>query len=363
MTKPTAPVSPDEHKRVVIVGAGRVGRAAAELLAADLRYVPLLADIDRDALRLCKPGIATAEIGYSLVEFLRDTLPGAAAVICAIPSGCATVAEAARAAGCHYIDLADDTGDAAVIERIARGASTTFVTSCGFSPGYVTALLRTVLEKAGPGSDIAVQVGVLPAERTGRLGYGDLWGVGGLINEYTRPCLALRKGQVTNVPPLGELETVTILGSAFEAFTTAGTLDNLVREQAGRIGSLTYKTIRYPGHLDYIRFLLEDMGLGERVHALKSLLLNALKKVDRDRAIIRISHRISPDAEEEVILREFHAVPDGSGGWISAVSRISAAHACAVLDVTCSSPGLPAGHLHGDIVPPGTLAKSPLFDI
>lgn len=348
---------------MVIVGAGRVGRAAAELLAGDARFVPVLADIDRDALRLAGPGTETAEIGYSLAEFLRNTLSGAAAVICAIPSGRATIAEAARRADCHYLDLDDDTGDAAAIARIAERSSTSFITSCGFSPGYVTALLRQVLAVTGPNSDITVQVGVLPAERAGRFGYGNLWGVDGLINEYTRPCLALREGQVASIPALNEIETLSIEGAEFEAFTTAGALDNVVREIAGRVGSLTYKTIRYPGHMDYMHFLLDDMGLGTRLYALKSLLMNALKRVDRDHAIIRITHRFGPDASETEILREFHAIPNGSGGWTSAVSRVSAAHVCAVLDVMCFGPGLPAGHHQSDIVPLDALAESPLFVI
>ncbi len=360
---PVDQMTADGGKTVVIVGAGRVGRAAAQLLAADARYRPVVADIDREALRLVGPGAEIAEIGGPMTEFLQRRLAGAAAVICAIPSGCATVAEAARAAGCHYLDLADDTGDAAAIARIAEGASSSFVTSCGFSPGYVTALLRQILVDAGPGSDISVQVGVLPAERRGRLGYGDLWGVDGLIREYTRPCLALVDGKAVTIAPLSEVETLSIAGAEFEAFTTAGVLDDIVGQMEGRVRSLTYKTIRYPGHLDYMRFLLEDMGLGARLYALKSLLMNALKKVDRDRAIIRITHGSGPDAMETELLREYHAVPDRAGGWTTAVARVSAAHACAVMDVLCLGPGLPPGHHQGGAVPLEVFAGSPLFDI
>lgn len=350
-------------QRVVIVGAGRVGRAVAALLAADPRFEPILADIDREALRQTSSSIETVEIGHSMAEFLRQRLQGAAAAICTVPSGCAAVAQAARAAGCHYFDLADDTGDTSLVAKIAEGAESVFITSCGFSPGYVTALLRQVLTQAGPGSDISVQVGVLPAEREGRLGYGDLWGVDGLVKEYTRPCLALRGGRAVAIPPLSEAETLSISGADFEAFTTAGALDDVVREVEGHVNSLTYKTIRYPGHLDYIRFLLEDMGLGARLYALKNLLMNALKRIDRDRAIVRIVHQPGTGAKETEILREFHAISNGVGGWTTAVAGVSAAHVCAILDVVCFGPGLAAGHYYGGDVPLDMVADSPLFAI
>ncbi len=350
-------------KRVMIIGAGRVGRAAAGILAASRRYEPVLADISPDALAAAPDGVETLEIGYSMGDFLHRVLPGSVAVLSAAPSGGAQVAEAARLTGCHYVDLADDTSQAHAIAAIAEGAATSFITSCGLAPGYANALLRQVLRTATPQSEILMQVGILPAERSGRLGYANLWGIDGLIAEYTKPCLAIRNGETVSLPPLSEHETLTLEGEAFETFTTAGTLDGLMRETAGQVKSMTFKTLRYPGHLDYMQFLLDDMGLSTRIYALKSLLMNALPHAERDRAIIHISHRRKSGAEPEELLKEFASVPDGSGGWISASSRVSAVHACAVLDVVCSGNGPGQGHHAGDRIELETLQSSPLFDL
>ncbi len=353
----------DKKMRIVIVGAGRIGRQSASILARDGRFSPLLADIDHDALSATEPGIETAEVGFSLPDFLRRTLPEASAVLCAAPSCYIEVAEAARSAGCHYVNVADDTSEAPRIAQIAEGANKSFVTSCGFAPGYVTALLREAIEKAGPQSQIELQVGVLPAERLGRLGYANMWGVEGLISEYTRPCIALRDGKIIESLPLSGYSKIEVEGESLEVFSTAGSLDAMIHEKEGQLRSLSYKTIRYPGHLDYMQFLLDDMGFKTRLYALKNLLLNALPRMDRDRAIIRIVHRQSPDAAEEVVLRHFAATPNPAGGWTPTITRISAVHACAVLDVICSPSHPLAGHRYGDSFPLAELAESPMFVI
>jgi saccharopine dehydrogenase-like NADP-dependent oxidoreductase len=73
------------------------------------------------------------------------------------------------------------------------------------------------------------------------------------------PCLALRNGHLTNLARLSEPETVFLNDEAFEAFTKADSLDAPTRACQGRVGEVVFKTLRYPGHLDYIRFLLDDL--------------------------------------------------------------------------------------------------------
>src|SRR5690606_11241892 len=83
-----------------------------------------------------------------------------------------------------------------------------------------------------------------------------------------------------------ELEELELAGERFEAFTTAGSLDGLMKHFAGRIARLDFKTLRYPGHLDYMQFLLDDLGLAARLDQLRSLLMNGLPTVEEDRVII-----------------------------------------------------------------------------
>ncbi len=194
----------------------------------------------------------------------------------------------------------------------------------------------------GPADQITVFVGVLPARPENRLGYANIWGIEGLVGEYTAPCLALRTGQPTELAALTEPETVCLNGLEFEAFTTAGSLDALVRAHRGRVGDLVFKTLRYPGHLDYIRFLLEDLGLSRRLYQFRTLLTTALPRTEDDRVLV--------------------AGRDTAGRAVSAVSTATAAHVCATLDLIAGGrtrPGLIApGQLR-----PGHLHKPPFLDL
>jgi len=107
-----------------------------------------------------------------------------------------------------------------------------------------------------------------------------------------------------------------------------------VHASGGSIDSLVSRTIRYPGHLDYMKFLLDDLKLRHRVDLLRNLFLNALPEIDDDRLLIfitavglrngrRIEHRFAR-----------HVVPATVGTVsLSAMRRTAASHVAAVLDL------------------------------
>ena len=51
------------------------------------------------------------------------------------------------------------------------------------------------------------------------------------------------------------------MASRYEAFNTSGGLGTLCETLEGQVRSLNYKTIRYPGHCDLMRVLLNDLRL------------------------------------------------------------------------------------------------------
>ncbi|MFZ1681381.1 MAG: hypothetical protein WAT70_10215, partial [Rhizobiaceae bacterium] len=320
----------------------------------------LLADIDEQALRLAPAGIETAEIGFSLRTWLERSLAGADAVVCAAPASTAPeIAAVARQCGCHYLDTIEDTRTALQVAEIAAGATGVFVPGCGLAPGLVGALTREAAADAGPSTELTVYIGVLPCEPKGRLGYADFWGIDGLLSEYTGECLAIRDGRAVSLAPLAEHETCHIAGWDLEAFTTAGTLDGLVPDLAGRIGALTFKTLRTRGHLDYIRFLIEDMGLGSRLYQLKNLLLNALPQGECDRVFIQIARRDGPDAPARTWTWTLAA--SGAAGGHLAISLVTAAHLASVLDGIFSGAGGGSGLVRADGFGLDALARSPFF--
>ena len=64
--------------------------------------------------------------------------------------------------------------------------------------------------------------------------------------------------------PLDGRENIVLDGVAYEAFNTSGGVATMCETYRGRIDELNYKTIRYPGHLDHMRFVIHDLGLGYR---------------------------------------------------------------------------------------------------
>jgi lysine 6-dehydrogenase len=88
-----------------------------------------------------------------------------------------------------------------------------------------------------------------------------VFSVEGLINEYVEPARILRKGKLTMIEPLSELEEFRLDGfPILEAFHTSGGTSTLPETFAGKVGECFEKTLRYRGHLALIRGLY-DLGM------------------------------------------------------------------------------------------------------
>src|ERR1700722_20045355 len=100
-----------DMKDIVIVGAGKIGSMIAELLVGSGDYSVTIVDKSQKALDRLETSVATKKIaaditqGDSLVNILR----GKFAVLSAAPyHATRLIAEAAKAAGAHYLDLTED---------------------------------------------------------------------------------------------------------------------------------------------------------------------------------------------------------------------------------------------------------------
>ena len=57
----------------------------------------------------------------------------------------------------------------------------------------------------------------------------------------------------------------------------------------GRIGELNYKTIRYPGHLDHMRFVIHDLGLGDRPDLLTQIFDQSIPATTQDVVLLYVN--------------------------------------------------------------------------
>src|SRR5260370_18295378 len=125
-------------------------------------------------------------------------------------------------------------------------------------------------------------VGGLAEVPTNALKYNLTWSIDGLINEYCQPCEAIRDGSTQWVQPLEGLEHFSLDGTEYEAFNTSGGLGTLCETLAGRVETLDYKSVRYPGHRDLIQFLLEDLRLSSVRDTLNSIMRRSVPSTSLD---------------------------------------------------------------------------------
>lgn len=322
--------------RVTIVGAGRVGSALAHLLRDDPAYVVRLIDgvpevVDRVAAR----GFDIRQLGVECEDDALAALSGADAVVAAVPERIVRlVAGLARRLGIHHLDFSGVR--ATGVSASPPGApGPAVLPASGVSPGLVDDIVAEVVDRYDFIDELVVRVGAIPSKPVGRLGYADIWDIDGLVAEYTRPADVIIAGRKRSVPALSGHEILQWNGATFEAFVTADGSHALVDLCRGKVADATVKTIRHPGHLDHMLFLLDELGLRRRLDFLRNLLRNALPCAEDDMVLIHVTvrGRVGGEAREETISHVIRSLPSRSGApATSALARGAAANAADLLD-------------------------------
>jgi saccharopine dehydrogenase-like NADP-dependent oxidoreductase len=335
------------HK-VLILGAGKIGSLISGLLAETGDYEVHVADVNGDVARAVVDAHRLDNL-YAHDLDARD--PGALAaqlqahpvhaVISGLPYYCnLTVAEAARAAGCHYFDLTEDVAVTREVRRLAEGAAQAFVPQCGLAPGFISIVANALIGHFEELRSVKLRVGALPQHPNNVLKYSLTWSTEGLINEYGNPCEAIVDGRAVEVAPLEGLEGIEIDGTPYEAFNTSGGLGSLGESYGDRAQTMDYKTIRYPGHCEQMRLLMNDLKLNHDRATLKRVLENAVPQTLQDVVIVYVAVTGRQDGE----LREENYVskiyPQNIAGRLwSAIQVTTAAGVTAVVDLVLSHPG------------------------
>lgn len=274
---------------ILVLGAGKVGSTIADLLVETLGVSVTLADKSHD-LRGTKGedrSVQRVQIDVEDDARLASLIAAHPVVINALPFFLATrVARAAFQAGVHYFDLTEDVAATHAIREFAPEARAVLMPQCGLAPGVIGMLGAHLARCFEELVDLRLRVGALSRNPTNDLRYNFTWSIDGVINEYCNPCEAIVNGKPTTVQPLEGYETFTLDGDNFEAFNTSGGLGTLCETLSGRVQNLDYKTIRYPGHREGMRFLLHDMRLITRRDLLREILEHAVPHTRQDVVIL-----------------------------------------------------------------------------
>ncbi len=321
-----------QNGNVLVVGAGRVGRTITTMLEAE-GYQVRVADARPEAARLAA-GNAFAE-SVSGTDALRRAMDGMQAVVSAAPFAAnPAIAESAAATGTHYLDLTEDVAVTRFVKDLAEDddAEVAFVPQCGVAPGFISLAGVHIIEQFDEVDTLTLRVGALPDQPNNRLKYNLTWSTAGLVNEYIPPCEALRNGEVTMIPALEGKEEVIIDGVTYEAFTTSGGVGTLCHTYEDRIRRLDYKTIRYPGHLDLIRFLLDDLGFRRDAEGLVKIFQRSIPATSDDFVIVSV--RGLGESEGRFVEKTYWRKIDGQrigGRFFTGIEISTAAGVCGVL--------------------------------
>jgi saccharopine dehydrogenase-like NADP-dependent oxidoreductase len=322
--------------RVVLMGAGHIGQTIAAWLAKSGDYTVKVVDCSVVALKaLAHLPVETALIDTSDVDELRNSMTGYDAVINALPYHLAlTVATQAKAAGCHYFDLTEDVAATRGIMALAEGAKTAFMPQCGLAPGFIGIVAHHLSQKFTDLHEVKMRVGALPAFPTNSLKYNLTWSVDGLINEYCHPCEAIRDGNVIEVLPLEGMEHFSLDGTEYEAFNTSGGLGTLCDTLKGRVQTLDYKTVRYPGHGAIMKMLLQELGMQHDQENLKTILRKSVPLTMQDVVLVFVTVSGECDGKfmQEVFARKIFA-DRSEVNPMSAIQITTAAGICGAIDL------------------------------
>jgi len=266
---------------ILVLGAGRMGLGAAYDLAHNSEGVRgvTVADVDEGRARAVAETIKSERVRPARVDVedrsqTIELMRGHDAVVSCVPYFFnLRLAGAAIEARTNFCDLGGNNAvvdSELALDAEARAAGVNLIPDCGLAPGMVSVLAAHGAERFAELDSIRIRVGGLPQEPRPPLDYQIVFSVEGLINEYVERARVIRDGRVVEVESMTELEGLEFPApyGRMEAFQTSGGTSTLPDTFAGRVRELDYKTIRYPGHCERFRLLI-DLGLasGEEVDA------------------------------------------------------------------------------------------------
>lgn len=267
---------------------------------------------------------------------LKKIIPTFDAVVSCLPYNLnLPIAKIAHISGVHYFDLTEDVHTTETIRKMAKKSSAVLAPQCGLAPGLIGIIGADLAKHFQKLRDIELRVGALPRYPNGLLGYSFTWSPAGVINEYINDAEVIHNGIRKMVPSLDGLESINIEGRDFEAFSTSGGLGTMCETFEGKLDTLNYKTIRYPGHMKLMRFLLYELILKEKRDLAEQILTEAKPPVEEDvvhvYAVVEGWKSNGKLAREEYF-RSFHPLDIDGEKW-RAISWTTAASIASVVEM------------------------------
>ncbi len=325
--------------RVLVLGAGKIGRAIAMFLQSAGDFRVRVADADGAALTKLQGmvPVETVVADASDATQLRFLMQDCDSVISALAYYAnPAVAAAAVESSTSYFDLTEDVETTRAVRRHAEQCAEgcILMPQCGLAPGFISIAASHLMQQFESLDSVHMRVGALPQFPSNALKYNLTWSTDGLINEYCNPCEAIHDGELQNVLPLEGCEEFLLDGIRYEAFNTSGGLGSLCETMRGKVRELNYRTIRYLGHCELMKFLLNDLRLSERRQLVKEILERAIPVTWQDVVItfVNVSGTKNGQFVQLTDARKIYHQDIAGQHW-SAIQITTAASICAAVDL------------------------------
>jgi saccharopine dehydrogenase-like NADP-dependent oxidoreductase len=265
-------------KKIAVLGLGKVGTLAAELLHGSGFEVTGIDITDRGDLPF-----PVKALDLSKTSDVEATFAKQDAVLSCLPFHLnIPLADIAHRTGIHYFDLTEDVPTTNHIIELSKTSKGLMAPQCGLAPGFIGIVGASLISQLDECRSCKMRVGALPQNPTGLMGYSFNWSPEGVVNEYLNDCEVLEDGERKLVSPMEWLEDIYIDGMKLEAFTTSGGLGTMCETYQGQVANIDYKTMRYPGHANLMNFFFHELLMRDRRTEAGEILVNAKPPVEDD---------------------------------------------------------------------------------
>jgi saccharopine dehydrogenase-like NADP-dependent oxidoreductase len=296
-----------KHYNIIIAGAGGIAEAVGLILAEWSKVPPTIFIGNRtlskaqkvaqwikdgvtkpasiNAFHLVEKGM-TPEIKdiFNQGDILLDCLPGTQAP---------KMAKFAHDFKLHYANLTEYIKETNDIIELAKNGTTGFILQTGLAPGYIDVLANHLYQQFCIDFKVEIvdvlefKVGALSSYAVTPHYYGFTWSPVGVATEYIKDAEVLRNFKKTKLPSLSERASIIINGTTYEEDLTSGGAANLPDALTGKVDSLDYKTLRYPGHYSWVQEQINNLDQLDRpIEALQRIMEKQIPHIEDDQIIL-----------------------------------------------------------------------------
>ncbi|MEO6589888.1 MAG: saccharopine dehydrogenase C-terminal domain-containing protein, partial [Pyrinomonadaceae bacterium] len=258
--------------KILVLGAGRMGFGAVYDLVHNSPEVSLVTVADADPAKaedivnkISSPKLSAVQLDVCDLEKTSEIMREHDSVISCVNYWFnAQLSKIAIETKTNFCDLGGNNtvvDKQLALDEKAKSAGINIIPDCGLAPGMVSILAMDGANRFDEIEEIHIRVGGLPQNPQPPLNYQLVFSVEGLINEYIETARVIRDGKITEVDSMTEIESLSFEDfPPLEAFQTSGGTSTLPDTFLGKINELDYKTIRYAGHCDKFKTMI-DLGL------------------------------------------------------------------------------------------------------